>query len=151
MKTKPKIMPDLAKVELYASKGLSDKKTAKLLGMSAATLYNRKRESEEFRDAYARGRAKNEILLSNLMDEIITAKELVEQDGLQIEEYKYHPETRLKAIMFKLERLHGWIKKEERDITSSDGTMTPKSTTLDLSAFSPEQLVEMSKAAFRGE
>ena len=151
-KTKPRIETDLAKVELYAGKGLNDKKTALLLGMSVSTLYTRKRESEEFREAYTRGRAKNEIVLSDKMDELIMAKETtIDKDGSQIEEYKYPPDVRLKAMMFKLERLHGWYKREERDITSSDGTMTPKSTSIDLSAFTPEQLVEMGRAAFRGE
>lgn len=158
MRTKPKILPDLAKVELYASKGLNDKKTALLLGMSVSTLYARKRENEEFKEAYTRGRAKNEILLSDKMDELIMSKVLIKEngkplieDGKPVEEYKYPPDVRLKAMMFKLERLHGWYKREERDVTSSDGSMTPKSTNIDLSAFTPEQLVEMGRAAFRGE
>jgi len=37
------------------------------------------------------------------------------------------------------------------EMTSPDGSMTPKGTTVDLSSFSPEQLVDMARAAFRGE
>jgi hypothetical protein len=37
------------------------------------------------------------------------------------------------------------------EVTSPDGSMTPKVTSVDLSGFSAEQLVDMARAAFRGE
>ena len=42
-------------------------------------------------------------------------------------------------------------KQQKIDIVSSDGSMSPKATKIDLSSFTPEQLIEMGRAAFRGE
>lgn len=42
-------------------------------------------------------------------------------------------------------------KKQKLDVTSSDGSMSPKGVTMDLSAFTPEQIADMAKAAYRGE
>ena len=69
MKTKPKIQIDLAKVEQYAQVCDNDEEIALALGISTATLYARKRESEEFKDAIKSGRAKANVFVGGkLMD-----------------------------------------------------------------------------------
>ena len=55
----------------------------------------------------------------------------------------------LKAIQQVLDLKYG--KEQKIDMTSSDGSMTPKGVNMDLSKYSPEQLAEIARAAFRGE
>ena len=58
MRTKPKIKIDLKKVEEAASFCSNNEEIAAYLGISDMTLYARQRESEEFKEAIKRGRAK---------------------------------------------------------------------------------------------
>ncbi len=131
---------DLARVEHLAALGLSNAKIARFLNISERTFYDDKRASADFADAYARGRVRNEQELSEALDRIITA-----------DKEEVSTEARLKAIMFKLERLHGWTKTEKHDLVSSDGSMSPQAATVDLSRFTAEEIIEMGKAVFRGE
>lgn len=55
----------------------------------------------------------------------------------------------MKAIRLLWEALYG--KEQKVDMTSSDGSMTPRGVNMDLSKYSPEQLAEIARAAFRGE
>lgn len=55
----------------------------------------------------------------------------------------------IKAIRLIIEAIDGM--EQKIDHTSSDGSMSPKATKIDLSSFTPEQLIEMGRAAFRGE
>lgn len=54
-----------------------------------------------------------------------------------------------KHIQQILDLIYG--RKQEVEMTSPDGSMTPKAATFDLSGFTPEQLIEMGKAVYRGE
>jgi predicted transcriptional regulator len=69
MKTKPKIEIDLAQVEDLASRGLTQAQIADGLGISEDTLYSRKRENEEFRDALKRGKSKGIAKIANTLFE----------------------------------------------------------------------------------
>ncbi len=69
MKTKPKIEIDLAEVERLASLGLTQEQIADALGISEDTLYARKRESKDFRDAIKRGQAKGVGSVANVLFE----------------------------------------------------------------------------------
>ncbi|MBR5347488.1 MAG: hypothetical protein IK129_07610 [Deltaproteobacteria bacterium] len=54
-------------------------------------------------------------------------------------------------LLFYCKTQLGMRETSQIEMTSPDGSMTPKGTTFDLSSFTPEQLIEMGKAAFRGE
>ena len=63
MKTKPKIQIDLAKVEQFAQVCDNEEEIALALGVSYSTLLNRKKESEDFREAIKRGKAKANVFV----------------------------------------------------------------------------------------
>ena len=73
MKTKPKIEIDLKEVEALARRGLSQEQIANALGISETTLYDRKRESEEFAEAIKRGRAIGVGHVANKLMESVNA------------------------------------------------------------------------------
>ena len=54
-----------------------------------------------------------------------------------------------KHIQQLLDLIYG--REQKIEMTSPDGSMTPKAATFDLSGFTPEQLIEMGKAVYRGE
>lgn len=54
-----------------------------------------------------------------------------------------------KAMQIIIDLLYG--KEQKIALTSPDGSMSPKSATFDLSGFTPEQIADLSQAAFRGE
>ncbi len=66
-KTKPKIEIDLDKVEVLASRGLSNEQIAYALGICERTLYNNKKESAEFADAIKRGKASGITKVANAL------------------------------------------------------------------------------------
>ena len=71
MQTKPKIQIDLAKVEECAQFCDNDEEIARALGISPSTLYNRKRESAEFKEAIKNGRAKANVFVGGkLMEQV---------------------------------------------------------------------------------
>lgn len=71
MKTKPRIQIDLRKVEEYAQVCDNEEEIANALGISYSTLQSRKRESEEFRIAIKRGKAKANVFVGGkLMEKI---------------------------------------------------------------------------------
>lgn len=71
MKTKPRIQIDLRKVEEYAQVCDNEEEIANDLGISYSTLQSRKRESEEFRIAIKRGKAKANVFVGGkLMEKI---------------------------------------------------------------------------------
>ena len=55
----------------------------------------------------------------------------------------------VKWLSVLMDALYG--KEQKIDHVSSDGSMSPKSATFDLSGFTPEQIADLSQAAFRGE
>jgi len=69
--TKPKIEFDLAKVESLAANGLTQEQIALALGISESTLYNNKRENEEFAAAIKSGKAKGIAVVTNKLMESI--------------------------------------------------------------------------------
>ena len=99
---------DLERVERLAATGASQEAIARVLGVSPATLYNRKKESQEFRDAVERGRAQAEAAYANALREIALKKR---PDG----SYEYGEKTRFQAIKFFLERRPGWQRPEPAD------------------------------------
>ena len=54
-----------------------------------------------------------------------------------------------KAMQIIIDLLYG--KEQKIALTSPAGSMSPKSATFDLSGFTPEQIADLSQAAFRGE
>jgi hypothetical protein len=72
IKTKPRIEIDLDQVEELASHGLTDSEIALNLGISISTLEGRKRSSEEFKEAIARGKAKGIRQVANALFQIAT-------------------------------------------------------------------------------
>lgn len=156
----PKIQIDLHQVENLAARGLTNDKIAYAMGFSPRTLYNNKKENAELAEAIARGRAKGEMVVSDVLFDMATSKEKVEvevatKQGIEvIKQDKYDERTRLEAAKFWLERRGGWIKKEQSDIdlSSSDGSMSPQAgVTMDLSGLSYEQITEIARAAFTGK
>lgn len=92
---------DLVKVEKLAATGASLEAIARVLGISPATLYARKRESVDFREAVEKGRAQAEAAYANALREIALKKR---PDG----SYEYETKHRIKALTFFLERRPGW-------------------------------------------
>lgn len=154
-----KIEIDLHQVENLAARGLTNDKIAYAMGFSPRTFYNNKKDNAELAEAIARGRAKGEMVVSDVLFDMATNKEKVEvevatkQGVVTIKQDKYDEKTRLDAAKFWLERRGGWIKREqsEVDMSSSDGSMTPQGVNLDLSGMSPEQITEIARAAFTGK
>lgn len=97
LRTKPKIEVNLQEVERLAGLGLSQEKIAFHLNMSAATLYNRKKDVKEFREAIARGRTRAEIKAADYL------QRLIDQNDRQ-------------AIMFYLKTQCGWSETVKSDV-----------------------------------
>jgi hypothetical protein len=55
------------------------------------------------------------------------------------------------ATIFYCKTQLGMKETNKVEMSSPDGSMSPKATKIDLSSFTPEQLIEMGRAAFRGE
>lgn len=68
-KTKPKIEINLQQVETLAANGLTQQQIADSLGISVSTIESRLRESEEFKDAIKKGKAKGIALIANQLFE----------------------------------------------------------------------------------
>lgn len=60
----------LDQVEFFAGRGLTFAQICACLGISEATLYNRKAKDREFREAIKRGRANALALVSNKLFEV---------------------------------------------------------------------------------
>jgi hypothetical protein len=60
-------------------------------------------------------------------------------------------EGNIPSLLFYCKTQLGMRETNRLEMTSPDGTMTPKGTTFDLSGFTPDQLADMARAAFRGE
>jgi DNA-binding CsgD family transcriptional regulator len=60
----------LDQVEMYAGRGLTLAQICSCLGISEATLYNRKAKDRAIREAIKRGRAKSLLLVSNKLFEV---------------------------------------------------------------------------------
>lgn len=65
MATKPRLEIDISRIEELAAQGLSQAEICLVMGISEGTLYNRKRENEEFDASIKRGRAKAASEISN--------------------------------------------------------------------------------------
>lgn len=120
MITKPSKVIDIQQAETLAAQGLTNEQIAQALGISEATLYNKKRENIEFQEALTRGRARGIAVVTNRFFEIIQSKN---PDG----SYTYDADTRLNAMKFFMERRAGWVRQEQSkvDLSSKDGSMTP--------------------------
>lgn len=68
-KTKPKIEINLQQVEKLAANGLTQQQIADSLGISVSTIESRLRESEEFKDAIKKGKAKGIAIIANQLFE----------------------------------------------------------------------------------
>lgn len=68
-KTKPRIEINLQQVEKLAANGLTQQQIADSLGISVTTIESRLRESEEFKDAIKRGKAKGVAVIANQLFE----------------------------------------------------------------------------------
>lgn len=102
MKTKPKIQIDLDKVRTLAAAGLTNEKIALALGISEATLYDRKRESKEFREAIKKGTAEGEAIVTSKLFEAARRGEAW-------------------AICFFLKCRCGWNEKSYLEVTGKNG------------------------------
>ena len=141
MRTKPKIQIDPARIEQLAATGASIEDIARVLGVSQSTIHARKRESEEFKAAYEKGRSTARASYANALREIALKRG---PDG----EYAYETKYRLRAITFFLERQPGWAKKHDVDMQSSDGSMSPAQ--IDLGDRPIGELMDMTKEAWNG-
>lgn len=138
---KAKIKPDVAEAERLAAQGLTDDKIALCLGFSPRTLYRRKADGAELAEAIARGRARGERTMTDLLMEIATARD--PQDSAA---YKADDKTRLDAIKFWLERRAKWVKEQKVDVQSSDGSMSPSK--IDLGDRTTEELMALTQQAW---
>ena len=132
---------DLAEVERLAAQGLTDDKVAFCLGFCPRTLYARKKDFAGFADALARGRARGEQTMVDLLMEIATAK-----DPQNPEQYRAADRDRLDAVKFWLERRAHWVKEQKIDMQSSDGSMSPSK--IDLGDRPIGELMELTKQAW---
>lgn len=102
-KTKPKIEINLQHVETLAANGLTQQQIADSLGISVSTIESRLRESEEFKDAIKKGKAKGVAVIANQL----------------FEKAKSGDTT---SMIFFLKTQAGW-KEKNTDHTSPDGAM----------------------------
>lgn len=102
MKTKPLIELDLGEVERLAARGLTVKKIAEALGVSEATIYKRQRDSEEFKAAIKKGRAKGEADIADTLFEAAKAGNTA-------------------AMIFYLKARCGWSEKQEIEVSGDTG------------------------------
>ena len=77
MITKPKIEIDLAKVTQRASEGKTVAQMAAALGVSDDTIYSRKRESKEFREAIKKGQEMSNEVVENTLFNMAKSGECV--------------------------------------------------------------------------
>lgn len=102
-KTKPRIEFVLQEVERLAALGITNEDMAACLGCSEATIYNRKRESEEFRAAFARGRAKAQQIAAATIQSAVASGDV-------------------RAAMFYLKARCGWKEGIEAKVESTNTT-----------------------------
>ena len=102
MKTKPKIQIDLAKVEQFAQVCDNEEEIALALGVSYSTLLNRKKESEDFREAIKRGKAKANVFVGGRLMSLIK-------------------EGNSAATIFWLKAKCGWRETNRTELTGVDG------------------------------
>lgn len=113
-KTKPKIEINLQQVEKLAASGLTQQQIADSLGISVTTIESRLRESEEFKDAIKKGKAKGVAVIANQL----------------FEKAKSGDTT---SMIFFLKAQAGWKEAKTIDHQSSDGSMS-KPTKVELIA-----------------
>lgn len=101
-KGRKKIQLDLQKVEQYAQTGAKEAEIAKALGCSIRTIQNRKKDNQDFMDAFSRGRAKACIFVGGKLMELIKAGNVA-------------------AIIFFLKCQGGWKETVKQEITGQDG------------------------------
>lgn len=120
---------DYDKVEQYASTGASARSIAKALGCCETTLYARLKDDENFKEAFTRGRAMSELKYASALEGVAFDEEV-------------DAATRLKAITFNLERIHGWYKKTEvkADVNSTNTNL--ELTAKDVKDMSDQELAE---------
>lgn len=102
MKTKPKIQIDLAKVEQFAQVCDNEEEIALALGVSYSTLLNRKKESEDFREAIKRGKAKANVFVGGRLMSLIK-------------------EGNAAATIFWMKAKCGWRETNRTELTGADG------------------------------
>ena len=102
MKTKPKIQIDLAKVEQFAQVCDNEEEIALALGVSYSTLLNRKKESEDFREAIKRGKAKANVFVGGRLMSLIK-------------------EGNPAATIFWMKAKCGWRETNRTELTGADG------------------------------
>lgn len=127
MRTKPKIEIDLKKVEEYAQFCDNEEEIALALGISVSTLNNRKKESEEFRAAIKRGKAKANVFVGGkLMQKI--------KDG----------DTA--STIFYLKSRCGWRETNRTEITGLGGrAIEMKAQIDDLRSLTTAELMEIAR------
>lgn len=131
MKTKPKIDIDLKLVEQYSAQGMTVKELATALGVSEATIYSRKKESQEFREAVKKGQAMGIAVVTNQLMQLIK-------------------KGNLGAICFYLKCKANWKETNKMEISSPDGSMSPQAV-FDFSGLTPEEITEIARASFTGK
>lgn len=120
--------PDIAqKVFAMRQYGLTIEQVSDLVSLSTNTLYK----------LYG-GELENGVAAANL----VVGKKLFErcQAG------------DVTALIFWAKTRMGWQEKQKVDVSNSDGSLAPRQAiNIDFSQYSPEQLAELARAAFRGE
>jgi hypothetical protein len=66
---RPKLIPDIARVEMLAARGLTMEQIAYCLGVAPSTLYERKAEMSELAEAIKRGQSKGLAEITNALYE----------------------------------------------------------------------------------
>lgn len=127
---RPRIEIDISQVEAMAGRGLTEEQIAHSLGISHDTLFRRKKDSAEFREAIKKGKAKGLRQITNSLFTSATNGNVTAQ------------------IFYLVNRdPENWRHINRIDHISSDGSMSPKK---DIALLSDEALYQIATGGGEG-
>lgn len=129
MPRKPKVRFDPAvaeKVQEYAAVGMTQDQVAVVLGCSVDTI------QRHYHEAWLKGKASANAKIAKRLFEKAMSGDTA-------------------SLIFWTKAQMGWKESQNVDHTSSDGSMSPKEISIDISKLSPEELATKARAAFKGE